>query len=372
MLAIIGVLSLLGLIVGAFLSLRSIQKKQPNKKFFLLTGAAFVLTVGALIFNPTSPEITISTSSVETNKEGVATITGKTNEQSKITVDGEQIKTDNGQFSYNVTLTDNQSKKVTFVASIGDKDKAETIDVKPSKAFISYLNEEKQDHESLEKAKTALVLAEKKPTKKNYDEAATLITSLTLAQDNLTERLTVVKENVPIYEAVEQAETTQTREQLDAATVLVAKATLNKKELNKRLATVQEKVLEKETAEKQLAEARSAVEQAEQNPTDTSYSQALAKINNLPTASTELTDRVNAIKQTLTDQKAEAQRVAAAEEAKQATQTPAANNPEVQQMVLVTPTGKKYHNRECTRGTYTSATLEEAQARGLTPCSKCY
>ncbi|WP_239256815.1 hypothetical protein [Listeria ilorinensis] len=40
--------------------------------------------------------------------------------------------------------------------------------------------------------------------------------------------------------------------------------------------------------------------------------------------------------------------------------------------VLVTPTGSKYHNHKCGNGTYTPATLAEAQARGLTPCSKCY
>lgn len=41
-------------------------------------------------------------------------------------------------------------------------------------------------------------------------------------------------------------------------------------------------------------------------------------------------------------------------------------------MVYVTPTGTKYHSRICGKGNYTLATLSEALARGLTPCSKCY
>lgn len=42
------------------------------------------------------------------------------------------------------------------------------------------------------------------------------------------------------------------------------------------------------------------------------------------------------------------------------------------QTVLVTRTGSKYHNHKCGNGTYYEATLDEALARGLTPCEKCY
>ena len=40
--------------------------------------------------------------------------------------------------------------------------------------------------------------------------------------------------------------------------------------------------------------------------------------------------------------------------------------------VFITKTGSKYHNKKCGNGNYFSSTLKEAQARGLTPCSKCY
>lgn len=55
--------------------------------------------------------------------------------------------------------------------------------------------------------------------------------------------------------------------------------------------------------------------------------------------------------------------------AKQETPTPP--EPDVK-MVLVTPTGKRYHSRVCGNGNFTEATLEHAKSRGLTPCKKCY
>ena len=42
------------------------------------------------------------------------------------------------------------------------------------------------------------------------------------------------------------------------------------------------------------------------------------------------------------------------------------------QTVLITRTGSKYHTHKCGNGTYYEATLDEALARGLEPCEKCY
>lgn len=42
------------------------------------------------------------------------------------------------------------------------------------------------------------------------------------------------------------------------------------------------------------------------------------------------------------------------------------------QMVLITETGKKYHSRECTDGSYYEVTLDDALRLGLEPCKKCY
>ncbi|MGX7264748.1 hypothetical protein [Enterococcus crotali] len=391
MFAFIGLLSFLGLAAGCILFAKALVKKQDRRRPSILAGISLVLLIGAFTLDSPKPKIELTESSIETDIQGTAIIEGKTNKQSQISIDGEKIKTKDGKFSYKTTLKDDQPQKLTFVASIGDTDKAATIEVKPSKEFVAFLNEEKQDQEIVEKAETALVLAESKPTQKNYDEAVTRITSLTKERDDFTKRLAIIKENVPIYEAVELAETKQTKEQVDSATALVAKATLNKDSLLKRLTTVQQKITEKEKTEKQIASAREAVEKAEQEPTDDHYNQAIAKIKELPNGNADLTSRANNVKQTLTAQKEEAKKVAEAQkkaeqdaqkaaaeqqaQAAAAAQTPETPAPDTQgtgEMVLVTRTGEKYHNRKCGNGTYTPATLEEAQARGLTPCSKCY
>ena len=75
--------------------------------------------------------------------------------------------------------------------------------------------------------------------------------------------------------------------------------------------------------------------------------------------------------------KAEEQRqqAIAQEQARQAAQEQAvaqAKQQNNQQTVLITPTGKKYHNHVCGNGNYSPATLQEALNRGLTPCEKCY
>ena len=66
---------------------------------------------------------------------------------------------------------------------------------------------------------------------------------------------------------------------------------------------------------------------------------------------------------------AQAEEAARAQQEAQAQQ---AAEPAQGQTVYVTPTGSKYHTHKCGNGTYSPATLEEAQARGLTACAKCY
>ncbi|PQG14636.1 hypothetical protein CUS46_11690 [Enterococcus faecium] len=149
-----------------------------------------------------------------------------------------------------------------------------------------------------------------------------------------------------------------------------------------------------------MTEAESALSQAEANPTKENYATASAAIQALPENKQELTSRLAAIDSTIKAKEAEEERKkqeeiarqqaeqaqqeaiaqqqaeqarqqAAAEQASQQSQAaaPEQNN---EQTVYVTPTGSKYHTHKCGNGTYTPATLSEAQARGLTPCSKCY
>ncbi|HFC9379812.1 TPA: hypothetical protein QFG62_002104 [Enterococcus faecium] len=157
---------------------------------------------------------------------------------------------------------------------------------------------------------------------------------------------------------------------------------------------------EKAALEKKVTEAESALSQAEANPTKENYATASAAIQALPENKQELTNRLAAIDSTIKAKEAEEERkkqeeiarqqaeqaqqeAIAQQQAEQARQQSAAEQASQQaqaaapeqnneQTVYVTPTGSKYHTHKCGNGTYTPATLSEAQARGLTPCSKCY
>ena len=379
LLAFLGCLGSIGFLIFSFI------KKKPKKLALMVGGISFVVMIVAIILSPSEAvQLTILKTSIQTNEQGFAKIEGTTNKTSTLTADGDKIDNENGSFVYEVKLTDDEPKEITLVANKAGKELTKTVEITPSKSYVAHLKEEeaeKKDQKILVEAKTALALAEKNPTTENYDAAATLVQSLSKQYDEVDERLTTIKENIPIYVAVDLAEKEQNRQKLDSATALVSKATLNKSALETRLTTVKEKIEAKETLEKQLVSAREAVEKAEQEPNDTTYNQAIAKIKAIPNGNTDLSNRLTTVKQTLDTQKEEAKRVAEAQKAEQEAAnaqetadaaTAAAAETPVSEMVLVTPTGKKYHNRKCGSGTYTESTLDAALARGLTPCAKCY
>lgn len=384
-LTMVGMLAFLGCLGGIGFLIFSFIKKKPKKPALMVGGISFVLMIVAIILSPSEAvQLTISKTSIQTNEQGIAKIEGTTNKTSTVTADGDKIDNENGSFVYEVKLTDDEPREITLVANKAGKELTKTVEITPSKSFVAHLKEEeteKKDQKILVEAKTALALAEKNPTMENYDAAATLVQSLSKQYDEVDERLATIKENIPIYVAVDLAEKEQNRQKLDSATALVSKATLNKSALETRLTTVKEKIEAKETLEKQLVSAREAVEKAEQEPNDTTYNQAIAKIKAIPNGNTDLSNRLTTVKQTIDTQKEEAKRVAEAQKAEQEAAnaqatadaaTAAAAETPVSEMVLVTPTGKKYHNRKCGNGTYTESTLDAALARGLTPCAKCY
>lgn len=144
--------------------------------------------------------------------------------------------------------------------------------------------------------------------------------------------------------------------------------------------------------------AETILAQAEANPTRDNYNSALSAIQAIPGGNQSLSNRLanvnSAIKANEAAQ-AEAAKIAeqqrqqaiAQEQARQASvqaeqqrqaqlaqeqaaaQAQQQNN---QETVLITPTGKKYHNHVCGNGNYSPATLQEALNRGLTPCEKCF
>ncbi len=144
---------------------------------------------------------------------------------------------------------------------------------------------------------------------------------------------------------------------------------MNKETFESRLSTVETKISEKE-AEALVAEAVQAVEAAEAEPTKDALARAEDAVARLKTPDEELATRTKTVAQTITaneqaaaQAKAEEERQAAAAVPEQS--QPAAASNQAQTSVLVTPTGSKYHTRKCGNGTYTPATLAEAQSRDL-------
>lgn len=390
---IILLLGLLGGILSLGFFIYSMIRKKPKK----LGGIALAVSVIAIIIGAatasTPLQLSVDAVQLTTDAQGVATIEGEVSENAKITLDGKNIKNVKGTFSETVQLSDEKEHTYVLKASLNKVVKDEKIVVEPSKEFIAILQEEKKEKELLAKTETALALAESTPNQKNYDEAATLVHSLSKTYDDYDKRLKTIEENITIYEAVETAEKSLARKDLEEAVKQVALASLNKEELNDRVTSLQTKIEEKEEQEKLYAQAAKAVEAAEKSPSNSLCDTATTAIAKLPATDEGLTKRVAAVQQIVKDNeekarkekqeqekkeqlaKAEQERQAAEQEqqaaiAQQEAEQAAANQAE--EHVLVTATGSKYHTHKCGNGTYYDAPLSEALARGLTPCSKCY
>ncbi|MFR2834769.1 MAG: hypothetical protein ACLTCX_12140, partial [Enterococcus sp.] len=124
-----------------------------------------------------------------------------------------------------------------------------------------------------------------------------------------------------------------------------------------------------------------AVEKAEAEPTEANLASATTAIAKLPSAEDGLTQRAEAVRQSIREEqerqlaKAEQERQAAAaaeQQANQASQSNQTTSNQAEEYVMITRTGKKYHTHKCGNGTYFPATLSEALSKGLTPCEKCY
>nr|WP_255309323.1 hypothetical protein [Carnobacterium divergens] len=160
--------------------------------------------------------------------------------------------------------------------------------------------------------------------------------------------------------AVELAEATPTRENYDKANTLVASLSQKNKGLSDRLTTVNSAILASEKAE---ADRLAAEKKAEEDRLAAEKAEAERVANEQKEAARVAAEQA---------QLAEANRIANEQaQAAQAAQTPVGNT------VYVTNTGHRYHASPNCRGlnnanSTRSATLEEAQNRGLTPCKFCY
>ena len=376
---VLGLLGLLGLLVSGGLTIKALIKKQPKKQYGYAALASAALFIGGVATTDSSPTLSLDAESVETDANGSATIKGEYDGNSKLTANGKEEKT----------------QKITFVAEKKDTKVEKSVEVTPSKEFIASITDSEQE---LAKTEKALAYAEKQPSQKNYDEAATLVSSLSQEYEEYNDRLEKIKEAVPVDEAVTTAEKSKSKSDYQAAEKLVAAAPVGKEGFQQRLTTVQTAIAEKEKNEQLVASATAAVEKAEQEPTNEAYyNEAIKQIDALNSPNQALTKRVAVVKTQLDAHKekqrkeAEAQKLAAEKaqkeqaeaaakaqaeaEAQQAAQAPA----EVETAAAEAPSGNalikgsrngiyhvpgsRYYNRTTNPVAWFS-TVEEAEAAG--------
>lgn len=313
------------------------KKKQQTKSWlsFLLISTSVVFLSAC-----SSNTLTLEKDTLETNEVGLALIKGQTNDQAELTIDGTVVPHEEGNFSYEVKLTKDTPQKVIVTTHYKKEKLSKTVTITPSKAFVKHVADEekrlaaeakeKAEKEKIAKekaaAESAIVLSETTPTQENYDKAFTLVKSLTDEKKGLSERLEKVKQTIQL--AAAKAEKMKTAE--------VALAT------------------------------------AETQPTKPHYETAKLAIAQVPGGAEELAKRLDTVNSTIIAAEQESARQAAAEVTRLAETGGDQGGPVTTEMVFVTPTGKKYHAGKCGNGTYTEATMDDALARGLTPCSKCF
>ncbi|MDU1987634.1 MAG: hypothetical protein E6732_00895 [Enterococcus faecalis] len=388
-------LGLLGLLVSGGLTIKALIKKQPKKQYGYAALASAALFIGGVATTDSSPTLSLDAESVETDANGSATIKGEYDGNSKLTANGKEVKTKDKTFAYKVKLSDEKTQKITFVAEKKDTKVEKSVEVTPSKEFIASITDSEQE---LAKTEKALAYAEKQPSPKNYDEAATLVSSLSQEYEEYNDRLEKIKKAVPVDEAVTTAEKSKSKSDYQAAEKLVAAAPVGKEGFQQRLTTVQTAIAEKEKNEQLVASATAAVEKAEQEPTNEAYyNEAVKQIDALNSPNQALTKRVAVVKTQLDAHKekqrkeAEAQKLAAEKaqkeqaeaaakaqaeaEAQQAAQAPA----EVETAAAEAPSGNalikgsrngiyhvpgsRYYNRTTNPVAWFS-TVEEAEAAG--------
>lgn len=367
---VLGLLGLLGLLVSGGLTIKALIKKQPKKQYGYAALASAVLFIGGVATTDSSPTLSLDAESVETDANGSATIKGEYDGNSKLTANGKEVKTKDKTFAYKVKLSDEKTQKITFVAEKKDTKVEKSVEVTPSKEFIASITDSEQE---LAKTEKALAYAEKQPSQKNYDEAATLVSSLSQEYEEYNDRLEKIKKAVPVDEAVTTAEKSKSKSDYQAAEKLVAAAPVGKEGFQQRLATVQTAIAEKEKNEQLVASATAAVEKAEQEPTNEAYyNEAIKQIDALNSPNQALTKRVAVVKTQLDTHKEKQRKEAETQQAAQApaeVETAAAEAPSGNALIkgsrngIYHVPGSRYYNRTTNPVAWFS-TVEEAEAAG--------
>lgn len=228
--------------------------------------------------------------------------------------------------------------------------------------------EESAEERKIERLVLAFQMAERQPTRGNYNRVLLLINDLPDQRAEYAERLGALEESVTAEEeqvelaraAVEKAEQEESRESIDEAKLLAGGLLVHNASLNNRLETVEivvvenERVLaEKAEAERVAEEVRAAAEKEEAER---------------QTAAAKKAEEARVVAEKAAAE--EAERIAAEQEEKE---TEVYESVEVAGVWIAPQSGEKYHYDPNCRGlsnanSIVEITLEQAQLQGYDLC----
>jgi len=225
----------------------------------------------------------------------------------------------------------------------------------------------------LKSATAAITVADSWPSRSNFETATKTLDKVDEPSQALQNKLKAIEEEVIreeenirlAEEAIASAEANLTGESIENAKTYLAAVVTRQKDFSSRISSVER------TIEEQAAQAEADRIAAEQAAAAQVEADRIAA-EQAAAAQVEA-DRI-AAEQAAAAQ-AEADRVAAEQAAAaqaEANRAAAAPQQNYGQVVLITPTGSKYHNHKCGNGTYIESTMDQALSLGLEPCSKCY
>ncbi|WP_083312893.1 hypothetical protein [Floricoccus penangensis] len=337
-----------------------------KKKFAVLFGIFIVL--GAFLSGFSKSLIDFEESKIRANQDGVYFVAGNADKNATVQFDGEiiSLNLDNGgKFEQLITPQKSPTEKiqeVKVIAKYKGKETERTLEVDNS-SYFEYqekLKEEKRKEAQRQKeaeddAISKLKEVEANPTRNNLEIAKSFVRKIPQENSDITDRLNKATKEVEDREKEYKAKVDDANSKLSLAeknptkdTIAAADSAINslsedsKENYSTRLSNVKEKYAkqEKDNADK------AAKEKAQAEQAAKTQAEADKKVQ------------------------AEADKHAAQEQAAQAPQALVDNNNSA--TVYITPTGKRYHTHPHGNGSFSSTTIENAEAQGYTPCEKCY
>ncbi len=74
----------------------------------------FLLLIGGALMTPATPELHVDEAELVTNEQGEAAITGQTNPEAQLTINGVEVSLADETFSYTVQLEDEEEQEFTL------------------------------------------------------------------------------------------------------------------------------------------------------------------------------------------------------------------------------------------------------------------